>query len=145
MKTFSQAGRTTLISSVVVAMPSYQASSLLLPKKVCEKLDILNRNFWWGCSDEKNHGLYLKSLDSICTPKAMGGLGINKTKDMNRALVAKLTWEVASNAKKFWVKMFQKKYVRGKNFMKMPMPKSISWSSQSIFWLQRCGKKRALS
>ena len=31
------------------------------------------------------------------------------------------------------VKMFQKKYVRGKNFMKMPMPKSISWSSQSIF------------
>ena len=75
----------------------------------------------------------------------MGGLGINKTEDMNRALVAKLTWEVASNAKKFWVKMFQKKYVRGKNFMKMPMPKSISWSSQEYLWLQRCGKKRALS
>ena len=48
---------------------------------------------------------------------------------MNRVLVAKLTWEVASNAEKPWVKMFQKKYVRGKNFMKMPMPKSISWSS----------------
>ena len=133
MKTFSQAGRTTLISSVAAAMPSYQASCLLLPKKVCEKLDALNRNFWWGCSDEKNHGFYLKSLDSICTPKALGGLGIKKTEDMNRALVAKLTWEVASNAKKLQVKMFQKKYVRGKNFMKMPMPKSISWSSQSIF------------
>ena len=52
---------------------------------------------------------------------------------MNQVLVAKLTWEVASNAEKPWVKMFQKKYVRGKNFMKMPMPKSISWSSQSIF------------
>ena len=61
MKTLSQAGRTTLISLVAVAMPSYQASSLLLPKKVWEKLDALNRNFWWGCSDEKKHGLYLKN------------------------------------------------------------------------------------
>ena len=71
----------------------------------------------------------------------MGGLGIKKIKDMNRALVAKLTWEVASNAKKLWVKMFQKKYVRGKNFMKMPMPKSISWSSQSIFGCRDVVKK----
>ena len=61
--------------------------------------------------------------------KSIRGLCIKKTKDMNRVLVAKLTWEVASNAEKPWVKMVQKKYVRGKNFMKMPMPKSISWSS----------------
>ena len=61
MKTLSQVGRTTLISSAAAAMPSYQALSLLLPKKVCEKLDSLNRNFWWGCSDEKKHGLYLKN------------------------------------------------------------------------------------
>ena len=32
MKTLSQAGRTTLISSVASSIPSYQASSLLLPK-----------------------------------------------------------------------------------------------------------------
>ena len=129
MKTLCQAGRTTLISSVAVAMPSYQASSLLLPKKVCDKLDSLNRNFWWGFSGEKKHGLYLKSWDSICSPKALGGLGIKKTEDMNQDLVAKLTWEEASNVEKLWVKMFQKRYVRGKNLMKMPMPKSISWSS----------------
>ena len=61
--------------------------------------------------------------------KSIRGLGIKKTEDMNRVLVAKLTWEVASNVEKPWVKMVQKKYVRGKNFMKMPMPKSISWSS----------------
>ena len=71
----------------------------------------------------------------------MSGLGIKKTEDMNRALVAKLTLEVASNAKKLWVKMFQKKYVRGQNFMKMPMPKSISWLSQSIFGYRDVVKK----
>ena len=61
VKTFSQLRRTTFIFSVAAAMPSYQALYLLLPKKVCEKLDSLNRNFWWGCSDEKKYGLYLKS------------------------------------------------------------------------------------
>ncbi|KAL0014567.1 hypothetical protein SO802_001636 [Lithocarpus litseifolius] len=90
---------------------------------------------------KKKHGLYLKSWDSICTPKALGDLGIKKTEDMDRALVAKLTWEVASDAEKPWVKMFQKKYVRGKNFMKMPMPKSIYWSSQSIFGYRDVVKK----
>ena len=100
-----------------------------LPKKVCDKLDSLIRNFWWGFSGEKKHGLYLKSWDSICSPKALGGLGIKKTEDMNQDLVAKLTWEEASNVEKLWVKMFQKRYVRDKNLMKMPMPKSISWSS----------------
>ena len=42
-----------IISSVATVLPAYQASSLLLPKKVCDKLDSLNRNFWWGFSDEK--------------------------------------------------------------------------------------------
>nr|XP_023927580.1 uncharacterized protein LOC112038979 [Quercus suber] len=60
---------------------------------------------------------------------------------MNHAFVAKLTWDVASNAQKPWVQMFQKKYVRGKNFMKMPTPKSISWSSQSIFGCRDVVKK----
>ena len=42
-----------IISSVATVLPAYQASSLLLPKKVCDKLDSLNCNFWWGFSDEK--------------------------------------------------------------------------------------------
>ena len=46
MKTLSQASKTTLISSVASSIPSYQASSLLLRKQVCNKLDSMNRNFW---------------------------------------------------------------------------------------------------
>ena len=52
---------------------------------------------------------------------------------MNKALVAKMTWEVASNVDKMWVKVFKKKYVRSKKFMRMSMPKVASWSCQSIF------------
>ena len=91
MKTLSQAGRATLISSVASSMPTYQASSLILPNEVCSKLDSLNHRFWWGTKDESMKGCCLKSWDSICTPKNVGRLGIKKTADMNKALVAKMT------------------------------------------------------
>ena len=56
---------------------------------------------------------------------------------MAKPLVAKLTWEVASNyqkkKKKPWVEVFKKKYVRNRNFVSIPSPKAASWSSQSIF------------
>ena len=65
----------------------------------------------------------LKSWDSICTPKCVGGLGIKKTEGMNKALVAKMTWAVASNADKMWVRVFNKKYVRSKKFMRTFVPK----------------------
>ena len=42
----------------------------------------------------------------------MGGLeDIKKIEDMNKALVAKMSWEIVSNADKLWMKVFQKKYV----------------------------------
>ena len=52
---------------------------------------------------------------------------------MNRTLVAKMSWEIVSNVDKVWVKVFQKKYVKNKNFMKVLMLKFASWSWQSIF------------
>lgn len=62
----------------------------------------------------------------------MGGLDIKKIEDMNKALVAKMSWEIVSNADKLWMKVFQKKYVNF-FFMKIPMPKSSSWSCRNIF------------
>ena len=47
-KLLSQAGRTTLISSVLQAMPLYTFSDFKVPKAVCNKLDAITRSFWWG-------------------------------------------------------------------------------------------------
>ena len=61
--------------------------------------------------------------------------------DMNKALVAKLTWEVVLNEDKIWVTVLKKKYVRNRNFMKNPIPKNASWASQSIFACREVIKK----
>ena len=66
--------------------------------------------------DDSRKGCCLKSWDSICTPKNVEGLGIKKTANMNKALVAKMTWDVVNNSDKMWVMAFKKKYVRNRNF-----------------------------
>ena len=80
-----------------------------------------------------NGGAFLKGGIPFVVLKSEGGLGIKKMVDMNKALVAKLTWEVVSNEDKTWVTMLKKKYVRNRNFIKISMPKNASWASQSIF------------
>ena len=50
--------------------------------------------------DDNKKGCCLKSWDSICTPKNVVGLGIKKAADMNKALVAKMTWNVVNNSDK---------------------------------------------
>ena len=109
MKSLSQAGRATLITSMASSIPSYQASYLILPPQTCSKLDALNRKFWWRSKEENKHECCLKRWNSICTPKDVGGLGIKKTTDMNKALVAKMTWDVAKGVNKMWVNIFRKK------------------------------------
>lgn len=75
-KLLSYASRTTLISAVASALPSYNMSSLLLPLDWCKMMDRQFKNFWWGFDPLKSRNLSLKSWSSICRPKCEGGLGL---------------------------------------------------------------------
>ena len=51
----SQAGRTTLISSVLQSFPLYTFSCFKVPESICNKMDAIVRSFWWGHeTGEKN-------------------------------------------------------------------------------------------
>jgi hypothetical protein len=125
VKTLSQAARTSLIRSVTSSISTYAMSSYLLPKCISNQLDTLHRKFWWGYNDQ-NHGCYLNGWDSLCKPKASGGIGIKRSIDFNKALISKLTWDVATNANKQWVIMLKNKYLRGQDFFFMQPPKQAS-------------------
>uniref|UniRef100_A0A2N9HS98 Reverse transcriptase domain-containing protein n=1 Tax=Fagus sylvatica TaxID=28930 RepID=A0A2N9HS98_FAGSY len=79
---------------VAAATPIYSMSSVLFPKGICNKIDALLRDFWWGKREGKGV-LYLKDWSSMCKPKSVGGLGLRRTKDMNAALLAKMGWSMA--------------------------------------------------
>jgi hypothetical protein len=107
---------------VAAAIPSYAMSTFLLPKIFCRKLDQLFMNFWWGFSPKKIRNLSLKSWNSICSPKALGGLGFRKMEEVNLALISKLGWKLLSPSDSMWVNQLQGKYLLSGSFLFPPPP-----------------------
>ena len=81
----TQGGRLTLIKSTIASLPNYTLSYFKAPKYICDKMDQVVRGFRWG-HEPKERKLHLRSWNDICQRK-QGGLGIRKTKDMNKALL----------------------------------------------------------
>ena len=75
------------------------------------------RDFWQGFKDDDKNHLYLKSWESICTPREVGGLGFQRTKDVNKAFVTKLGWYLCNKQEKTWVKIMKSKYLRGRKLL----------------------------
>ncbi|KAM6558351.1 hypothetical protein CsatA_027590 [Cannabis sativa] len=129
MKLLSYAGRLTLIKSVTSAIPIYAMSTSRIPLSSCRELDALMRKFWWLGKVDKNRYLALKAWDQICQPKISGGLGIRRCEDMNKALVAKLAWNLASHEDRPWVNCLLKKYCNHESFwsVKKKSNDSFQW------------------
>jgi hypothetical protein len=131
-KTISKAGRGVLIKAVAAAVPSYAMSTFLLPKSFCRKLDQCFKNFWWGFPPKKTRNLSLKSWNSLCSPKALGGLGFRKMEDVNLALISKLGWKLLTSSDSMWVQQLQGKYILSGSFLSPPPHSAPSWLWKGI-------------
>jgi hypothetical protein len=131
-KSLSQAGRLVLIKAVAAAVPSYAMSTFLLPKGFCRKIDQLFKNFWWGFPPEKIRNLSLKSWNSICSPKALGGLGLRKMEEVNLALITKLGWQLLTQVDSLWVAQLKGKYISTGSFLSPPPHSAPSWLWKGI-------------
>ncbi|XP_060972269.1 uncharacterized protein LOC133038200 [Cannabis sativa] len=133
-KYLSQAGRTTLVSSVLQSIPNYFMSTVKVPSTLCEELDRVIAKFWSsGCVDKKNY-CALRSCNELCQPKRCGGLGFRRLKDMNLALLAKLCWMVMEEKDKPWVKLLRGKYCKHNDVWASASGK---FSVKSAYWLSQ--------
>jgi hypothetical protein len=124
----SQAGKTTLVKSVINAIPTYLMSLFLLPKSLCDSINSCIRKFWWGYPQEKKHCLSLLSWNNICKPKSLGGLGIQSMEAMNNSLLARLGWKMVSYQPHLWVDSLRSKYLKsGVSFLNAPFNPFSSW------------------
>ena len=94
-KLLSWAGKATLIKTYVLPIPQYTMSTSALPKEICHDMDSMVRRLWWCGSQEKTRFLALKSWESLCKLKSCGVLGFRRFEDFNKALLAKLYWNLA--------------------------------------------------
>lgn len=95
----SLAGRFTLCSSVINAMPVHMMQTSYLPNVVCSKLDSLNRKFLWGAIDKRK--VHLCKWDHVCQPKFSGRLGLRHASCSNLAFMAKIGWGLINNSDDF--------------------------------------------
>ena len=127
-KTLSFAGRVTLTKSVLSSIPVHTMSTIMLPQSTLDRLDRLARNFPWGSSSDRRK-LHLVAWDKVCQQKNEGGLGIRRSKKMNKALIAKVGWRVMNNEHSLWAQVVRKKYSVGDlKDMRWMMAKG-TWSS----------------
>ena len=116
-KVLSQAAKITLAQLVLSLIPMYSVASIGLPKSICTKIDSSIRKFIWGCLDSgKIHPPI--SWSKVCKPKQVGGLGIRKAFDFNKALLSKLGWMIITENDSEWIKLLKTKYLRGQKLFK---------------------------
>ena len=87
----SLVGRNVLIQASLAAVPSYVMQCNLLPGRILDGLDRVNRNFLWG-SSEAAKKIHWVGWDKMIKSKEEGGLGLQLAKGKNITLLSKLNW-----------------------------------------------------
>ncbi|XP_026398734.1 uncharacterized protein LOC113294557 [Papaver somniferum] len=152
--TLNQAGRSTLIKSVLNSLPTYQMSCFKIPTTLLNKLDSLQLNFW--CGHKSGKGIKFVGWDSINKSKEMGGLGFRDLETFNTALICKLVWKIVIEDKELWVQILSAKYFKNcsilhrislmrivPGFGGVFIENTRSWNAQLVHYLfnEDCAKK----
>ncbi|XP_026377532.1 uncharacterized protein LOC113271823 [Papaver somniferum] len=125
-KTLAQASKMILNKDTLANLATYQMSCFMLPKKITNKRDAIQRDFWWG-KETNNKGYYPASYSCLCKPIHKGGLGFRDAHKFNLALIAKLSWRILKEPKALWVSQLRPKYFRKTSSFRANIPTSSSW------------------
>ncbi|KAH1063509.1 hypothetical protein J1N35_028496 [Gossypium stocksii] len=121
-------GRITLAQSILLSIPSYFMQSMMIPRKTCDEIESLVKQFIWETS-ERRRKMSLVNWDTICQPKMCGGLGLRKLKDQNISFLMKLGFKLVSDKEAFWVRVVRSKYQ-----MNDKLPECVDRNGSSFLW-----------
>lgn len=107
--------RLQLIQSVLHGLINFWSSVFPLPKACLEALEKLCNSFFWSGAPNSARGAKV-SWESVCTPKAAGGLGLRRLENMNQVFGLKLIWLLFAGTGSLWVAWIEKWILRGRIF-----------------------------
>ena len=98
----NRAGRLTLCTSVLSALPLHYMSAISVPKTVLKAIDKRRRAFFWTGEDSCHGSKCLVAWDTVQAPKNAGGLGIKDLELQNRCLLMKFVNKLFSGEQTSW-------------------------------------------
>jgi len=93
----------------------YAMQCFELPITLCEEMERMCKNFWWGQVGDENR-MALISWDSMSKPKQEGGLGFRNFSCFNRALLAKQGWRLIQYPESLAAQVLKAKYYPRSSF-----------------------------
>ncbi|PNY15946.1 ribonuclease H, partial [Trifolium pratense] len=135
-KQLSLAGRITLSKAIIEAIPIYPMMTANIPKSCLQQLQKMQRSFIWG-EAENERRYHAVSWDTITLPKSLGGLGIRRLHNMNKACLMKLGWSMKRGDSALWIDVLKGKYAREHPNLDSIVAKnhdSSLWKSLSAMW-----------
>lgn len=121
-----------MIKSVVQSIPSYVASVFLLPKRLCEEIEMLMNRFWWPADIDRNKGIRWMASNKMCYPKKYGGMGFKRIREFNMAMLVKKAWRILSEPNSFFARLLKARYFQRSQFAEARLGNNPSYVWRSI-------------
>lgn len=112
----SQAGKLTMLKSVLSATPTFAMTCFLLPISLCKRIQSVLTRFWWDPSDTRK-GICWVSWEKLTQPKNMGGLGFRDIQQFNKALLGKISWRILTKPNCLLARIHIGKYCHSTSFV----------------------------
>lgn len=103
----------------------------MLPKGLCEEIELIMNSFWWGCESRGGRGIRWGRWNDLCRPKKYGGMGFRRVREMNMALLGKQEWKFLTDPEALVTRVFKARYFPNCSFLEAGEGSNPSfvWSS----------------
>ncbi|KAJ4800807.1 RNA-directed DNA polymerase (reverse transcriptase)-related family protein [Rhynchospora pubera] len=110
----SQAGKVTLIKSVIEPMLLHAMATSSVPKATLDIIQSKVISFFWFTKEQKK--VPLVAWNKVTRPKMCGDLGLRDFSCLNAAFNLKCLWKIAADSSALWVRVAKAKYLKDESF-----------------------------
>ncbi|XP_023905496.2 uncharacterized mitochondrial protein AtMg00310-like [Quercus suber] len=130
-KLLSKVGKEVLIKAVAQSIPTYTMGVFQLPTKLCDDLNAMCANFWWGQVDRERK-IHWRRWSILTQAKKAGGMGFRDLKAFNLAMLAKQGWRLLQNQESLVFKCLKARYFPCCSFLEAVDSPTSSYIWKSI-------------